>query len=131
MPPVIIQQQIEIKKGKSRPDETPKFNVYTRAAMTLDEWILSRVIVQDAAPSLYAYFQEFEVPDSGERLTRKGFIGLGKVEDYAANVVFRHEKTLAGPKKDRLQVLTHTRAHFGRGRCHRFLMAWTRQCSAA
>ena len=64
-------------------------------------------------PSLYAYFQEFTVPDTGERLTRKGFIGLGAVEDYDARVVHRHEQTLSGPKKDRLEVLNKTRAHFG------------------
>jgi uncharacterized protein (DUF1015 family) len=46
-------------------------------------------------------------------VTRKGFIGLGKVEDYSANVVYRHEQTLSGPRKDRRQVLDHTRAHFG------------------
>jgi uncharacterized protein (DUF1015 family) len=35
------------------------------------------------------------------------------VEDYSAGIVHRHEQTLSGPKKDRLQVLRHTRAHFG------------------
>jgi uncharacterized protein (DUF1015 family) len=72
-----------------------------------------RILTQDHTKGFYAYFQDFEVPDSGERLTRKGFIGLGKVEDYSAGIVFRHEKTLSGPKKDRLEVLRHTRAHFG------------------
>ena len=42
-----------------------------------------------------------------------GFIGLGKVEDYAAGVVYRHEQTLSGPKKDRLELLRHTRGHYG------------------
>ncbi len=69
--------------------------------------------LSDAAPGFYAYSQEFQVPDSGERLTRTGFIGIGKIEDYSANVVFRHEQTLSGPKKDRLELLRKTRAHFG------------------
>jgi uncharacterized protein (DUF1015 family) len=47
------------------------------------------------------------------RPTRAGFIGLGKLEDYSAGVIFRHERTLSGPKKDRLELLRHTRAHFG------------------
>jgi uncharacterized protein (DUF1015 family) len=46
-------------------------------------------------------------------MTRKGFIGLGAVEDYSANIVHRHEYTLSGPKKDRMQVLEATHAHFG------------------
>jgi uncharacterized protein (DUF1015 family) len=35
------------------------------------------------------------------------------VEDYSAGIVYRHEQTLSGPKKDRLEVLRHMRAHFG------------------
>ena len=58
-------------------------------------------------------FRISKVPDTGERLTRKGFIGLGKLEDYSADIVYRHEQTLTGPKKDRLELLRHTRAHFG------------------
>jgi len=104
---------IPIEKGKSRPDDTPADNVYTRAAKTLDEWIRSNVIVQDPAPSLYAYFQEYTVPGTSERRVRKGFIAIGRIEDYSAGIVFRHEQTLSGPKKDRLEVLRHTRAHFG------------------
>ena len=88
-------------------------NVYTRGAEYLNNWIREGILVQDPKPAFYAYFQEFEVPDSGERLTRKGFIGLGKVEDYSAGIVYRHEQTLSGPKKDRLEVLRHSRAHFG------------------
>lgn len=104
---------VRVILGERRDSDTDSDNVYTRGEKYFEDWIAQGTLAQDAAPGFYAYFQEFEVPDSGERLTRKGFIGLGKVEDYSANVVFRHEKTLAGPKKDRLQVLTHTRAHFG------------------
>src|ERR1017187_2614072 len=88
-------------------------NVYTRAAAHLDDWIARGVLVKEAEPALFAYFQEFTVPDTGERLVRKGFIGLGAVEDYAAGVVHRHEQTLSGPKKDRMELLRHTHAYFG------------------
>jgi uncharacterized protein (DUF1015 family) len=44
---------------------------------------------------------------------RQGFIALGRLEDYSAGVVFRHEQTLAKPKADRLNLLRSTRAHFG------------------
>lgn len=104
---------VRIILGERRASDTESENVYTRAAQYLNDWIREGILEQDPAPGLYAYFQEFEVPDSGERLTRKGFIGIGKVEDYSANVVFRHEQTLTGPKKDRLELLRHTRAHYG------------------
>jgi uncharacterized protein (DUF1015 family) len=84
---------------------------YKTAAQLLESWIEGGILVQDKEPSLFAYFQEFRVPDTGEFLVRKGFIGLGPVEDYSANVVYRHEQTLSGPKKDRLELLRATRAH--------------------
>ena len=102
---------IPIEKGKSRPEDTPADNVYTRAAKFLDEWIRDKVIVQDAAPSVYAYFQEYTVPGTSERRLRKGFIAAARIEDYSAGVVFRHEQTLSGPKADRLERLRHTQTH--------------------
>jgi uncharacterized protein (DUF1015 family) len=104
---------IPIEKGKSRAEDTPADNVYTRAEKLLDEWIRAKVIVQDAAPSLYAYFQEYTVPGTSERRTRKGFIAAGRIEDYSAGVVFRHEQTLSGPKADRMELLRHTQTHTG------------------
>src|SRR5579863_2652367 len=104
---------IPIEKGKSLPEDTATDNVYTRAAKTLDEWVHARVIVQDAAPSLYAYFQEYTVPGTSERRVRKGLIAVGRIEDYSTGVVFRHEKTLSGPKADRLELLRHTQTHTG------------------
>ena len=104
---------VRIILGERHDSDNESDNVYTRAARYLEDWIRDGVLAQDAAPGLYAYFQEFEVPDSGERLTRKGFIGIGKIEDYSAGVVYRHERTLSGPKKDRMELLRHTRAHFG------------------
>ena len=86
---------------------------YTRAAKHLDDWIASGVLARDSEPGIFPYFQEFTVPDTGERLVRKGFIALGKIEEYSASVVHRHEQTLSGPKKDRLELLRHTHAHFG------------------
>ena len=85
---------------------------YASAAQCFEDWIREGVLVQDQAPGFYVYSQEFEVPDSGVRLTRTGFIGLGKLEDYSANIVYRHEQTLTGPKKDRRELLDHTRAQF-------------------
>ena len=104
---------VRVILGKPAPGDSQTDNVYTRAARHLEDWIGSGILAREAAPSLFAYFQEFTVPDTGERLTRKGFIGLGAVEDYSAGVVHRHEQTLSGPKRDRMELLRHTRAHFG------------------
>jgi uncharacterized protein (DUF1015 family) len=104
---------VRVILGERFPTDSDTGNVYTRAARELNEWIASGVLERDSEPAFYAYFQDFAVPGTGERLVRKGFIGLGAVEDYSAGIVHRHEQTLSGPKKDRLELLRHTRTHFG------------------
>ena len=104
---------IAVEKGRAYPGDTPQNNVYTRAAAAIEDWIRNSVVVQDPAPSFYAYTQEYTVPGTEERRTRRGFIGAGKLEEYSAGVVFRHEHTLSGPKADRLELLRHTKTHTG------------------
>lgn len=104
---------VRVILGERFPSDSAADNVYTRAARYLDEWISAGVLEQDTEPGLFSYFQEFCSPDTGERLVRKGFIGLGAVEDYSEGTVHRHEQTLSGPKQDRLELLRHTRVHAG------------------
>ncbi len=104
---------VRIILGPHSPSDAENDNVYTRAAVHLNEWIRKGVLARDAEPGIYAYFQEFSMPDTGERLMRRGFIALGAVEDYSEGTVHRHEQTLSGPKKDRAELLRHTRTHFG------------------
>jgi len=104
---------IAIEKGRTYPEDSPQNNVYTRAAANLNHWIAQSVIQQAPATCFYAYSQEYTVPGTAARRTRRGFIGLGKLEDYSAGVIFRHEYTLSGPKADRLELLRHTRTHTG------------------
>jgi uncharacterized protein (DUF1015 family) len=88
-------------------------SVYTRAARDFRAWREQGVLMQEHTPCVFAYAQRFQAPGSGETKERRGFIGLGKLQDYADHVVFRHEQTLSGPKSDRLNLLKATRAHFG------------------
>src|SRR5579859_6279451 len=107
------QNLIAVEKGKEFPGDAPGNNVYSRAAAAFKDWESKNVIVQDVAPSFYAYSQEFTVPGTSERRTRRGFIGAGRLEEYSAGVIFRHEHTLSGPKADRLELLRNTRTHTG------------------
>ena len=104
---------VRVILGERFASDNERDNVYTRAAAFLEDWIARGILVRETEPALFAYFQEFRVPDTGERFLRKGFIGLGAVEDYSEGVVHRHEQTLSGPKKDRLELLRHTRGHYG------------------
>jgi len=104
---------ITVEKGRVLPGDSDTNNVYTRAAKKVDEWIADKILAQDAAPSIYIYSQEFLVPGTQTRRVRIGFIALGRVEDYDAHVVFRHERTLSAPKADRIELLRQTRVQTG------------------
>jgi uncharacterized protein (DUF1015 family) len=88
-------------------------SVYTRAARDFKSWREEGVLAQEKDPCIFAYAQRFTVPGTQTIKERRGFIALGKLHDYAEQVVFRHEQTLAKPKSDRLNLLKATRAHFG------------------
>jgi len=104
---------VRIILGKQQAGDQPGQNVYTRGAASFQEWRHQGILRQDPQPSLYRYVQRFTGPGGGSELERRGFVALGRIEDYSANVVFRHEQTLAKPKADRLELLRATRAHFG------------------
>src|SRR5271155_274266 len=104
---------IAVEKGRVLAGDALGHNVYTRAAEALESWIRDHVVARDSEPSFYAYTQEYTVPGTEERRTRRGFIGAGQLEEYSAGVVFRHEHTLSGPKADRLELLRHTRTSTG------------------
>jgi len=99
--------------GKPEPSDDANNNPYSRAAGFFHAWRRQGVFLQDVLPSIYLYAQSFTAPGTAIQMERRGFIALGRVEDYSAGVVFRHELTLSKPKADRLHLLRATRAHFG------------------
>ena len=83
---------------------------YAHVRQTLEEWSDSRVLIRDAEPAFYPLRQSFTAPD-GTHLARDGFFALLHLEDYERRIVRPHERTLAGPKADRLKMLRATRAN--------------------
>ena len=104
---------VRIILGKPLPGDGESENIYTRSAASFQNWRQTGILRQDSQPSLYLYSQKFTIPGSQLSAERRGFIGLGRIEEYSSHVVFRHEQTLAKPKADRLDLLRATRAHFG------------------
>ena len=103
---------VRIILGRRQENDNPANNVYSRAAANFDDWRQQGILRQDSLPSIYAYSQRFTLPNSTTELERRGFIALGRIEDYSAGVIFRHEQTLAKPKADRLDLLRATRVHY-------------------
>jgi uncharacterized protein (DUF1015 family) len=83
---------------------------YAEVRRTLEAWQREGVLVRDERPAFYALRQSFRGPD-GKAHVRDGFFGLLHLEDYASRRVRPHERTLEGPKADRLKMLRATRAN--------------------
>jgi len=103
---------VRVILGKGSDTDTDKNNRYTRAACYLNDWIREEIFIREDKPCMYLFDQEFSVEGKGV-LARRALVALCKVEPYSAKVVFPHEKTLSGPKKDRLDLTIATQAQFG------------------
>jgi uncharacterized protein (DUF1015 family) len=83
---------------------------YADVRETLASWLREGILLRDPRPALYALRQSFHGPD-GKTHVRDGFFGLLQLEDYARGSVRPHERTLEGPKADRLKMLRAARAN--------------------
>ena len=83
---------------------------YAGVAETLRAWRREGALRRDARPAVYVYEQRFEA--GGQERRRAGLIGLVDLAD-AERGVLPHERTLSGPKADRLDLLRATRMTFG------------------
>jgi uncharacterized protein (DUF1015 family) len=84
---------------------------YREVRATLAAWRDEGALRLDAAPALYGLRQRFRALD-GRSHEREGFFALLRLEDYGRGIVRPHERTLSGPKRDRLKLLRATAANF-------------------
>ncbi len=92
--------------GSSGPQETDG-DPYAQAAETIDAWRKAGALVEDPEPAIWALTQDYIAPD-GSAQTRHGILVRVRVEDYGAGKVRPHERTLPGPKQDRLELTRAT-----------------------
>lgn len=97
--------------GKAYPDDAPGNDRYSRAAADFKKWENDKILVRDEKPDIYYYVQVYKLKD-GERKARKGFIALAELEEFGKGGIHPHEKTLAGPKADRLKLMEACNANF-------------------
>jgi len=83
---------------------------YREVGERLARWRREGVLAFDREPALYVLRQRYEAPGGGVH-ERIGFYGALRLEDYERRVVRPHERTLAGPKRDRLKILRATRTN--------------------
>ena len=101
---------VRVIKGESFDADNDQENKYTRAAKVFGEWVNSGILKQDRDEAIYAYVQDFHIHQ--EMFRRSGIVALGRLEEFGDNIQ-PHEKTLDGPKADRLKLMRATEAQFG------------------
>jgi len=101
---------VRIIRGTTQELDNPNDNQYTRAAIHWNQWIEDRILIREGGPAIYPYFHEYTV--EGNTYLRKGLIALVCLDDDKAKVR-AHEKTLSGPKADRLKLMKATEANDG------------------
>ncbi len=86
---------------------------YQVAAETLNAWLGDGTLFRDDQPALYRYHQVFRSAELDNReVTRRGFVAAVRLHRFDEKVILPHERTLRGPKMDRLQLMRATGAHF-------------------
>src|SRR5579884_2581 len=104
-----LRNIVRIDYGADLPgDVADRDDRYTRARGHLDSWLTLGVLRRDEAPALYVTDHEFLGSD-GRRHVRRGILGRVPARRWEDSEVLPHERTLRGPKQDRLSLMHATR----------------------
>ena len=93
---------VKLILGKQFSDDTDGNSRYSRAKQLFDEWQKQGILTQSLTPAIYPYKVDYVV--NKEKKQMNGFFLLLKL-DPEYKTVKAHEKTLAKPKADRLNLL--------------------------
>jgi uncharacterized protein (DUF1015 family) len=91
---------------------------YAEAARILKAWREEKVLVRDETPAFYRHDQTFVPPGAPAgtpSIRRRGFLALVRLRPFSDRVVLPHERTLSGPKEDRLRLFRSTRTNLSPG----------------
>ena len=99
---------VRVDFGLEQPGDSKQNNKYSRAAAHLAAWRSDGTLYHDH-PSLYVCEQSFDY--MGKSYVRRGFLARVLLEEFGKGQVFPHERTLSGPKVDRLVLMRATRGN--------------------
>ncbi|MBI3939509.1 MAG: DUF1015 domain-containing protein [Acidobacteria bacterium] len=94
---------------KSREADVRGEEGYAAAGRLWGQWIRDGVLVQDSEPAYFIYRQNFAI--GGKTYSRHALVGLLDLKQ--SDRVLAHERTLAGPRNDRLRLIRQTESNDG------------------
>ena len=96
--------------GETGPQAEGDGDPYAGAAKSIEAWKQAGALVQEQEDTIWAMEQEYVGPD-GAAHVRHGILVRVRVEDFETGQVLPHERTLPGPKLDRLELMRATRCN--------------------
>jgi len=93
---------VKLILGKISQDDTDTNNRYTRAKQLFDAWQKQEILIPSNAPAIYPYKVDYTVNKTKKQMNGL-FVILKLDPEYKS--VKAHEKTLAKPKADRLNLM--------------------------
>ena len=100
---------IRLILAQEKKGDTVSNNKYTRAGKDFRKWLDNKTLIQDEKPGLYVYQQKYK---TGRLIkTRTGIFSLVRLEDFSKGIIFPHEETHSGPKKDRTRLIKNVKAN--------------------
>ncbi|HNX68367.1 MAG TPA: DUF1015 domain-containing protein [Candidatus Omnitrophota bacterium] len=106
------QNCVRLVLNKKEASDNEQQNTYTRARDFFNEWCKQGFLTKEKEPAFYVYTQDFKDPLTGIAKRRMALLGRVKLEPFEKGIIVPHEKTLSGPKVDRMKVLKTTQTNF-------------------
>jgi uncharacterized protein (DUF1015 family) len=100
---------VHLTLNKELDSDSPDDNRYTRAARFFRDWRESGVLVTDDSERMFLYRLDFQ--SDGQPQTIAGIVAALTLEELGAGGVYGHERTIPGPKADRLSLMRATGAN--------------------
>jgi uncharacterized protein (DUF1015 family) len=105
-----LRNIVRIDYGERYPDDVDGVrDPYVRAASFMRSWLDLGVLVRDHPLGFYVVDHLFPHPD-GTEMRRRGLLATVAATSWKRSDLRPHERTLSGPKLDRLALLRATRA---------------------
>jgi uncharacterized protein (DUF1015 family) len=96
--------------GETGPQSAAEGDPYAAAGASIEAWQKAGALVRDTEEAIWAMEQEYTGPDGASHV-RHGVLVRVRVEDFDAGTILPHERTLPGPKQDRLELMRATRCN--------------------
>ncbi|TFF63453.1 MAG: DUF1015 domain-containing protein [Promethearchaeota archaeon] len=108
------EEQIELRKNKDNIIHIILPETYEKAQEKLEEMINKKALITEEDKCLYIYGIDYINPETEERLSRYGIVGLLKLVEIfpARDNVIPHEMTFRKYTEDRLKLIHKTDSNF-------------------